>query len=398
MPKIKKDYPIKYLMNPSCRFFNGYSPCPKALENGQVCPTKDCIPVGKRLLIIEMGGLGSVLRTTAVAKEYKEKNKSSQVTFLTNSEGTKILRFSPYIDIILSDDLKNLLTLVPQEFDDIFNFEINEIARSMATMIRSKNKYGFGMNNNGLPRLINPVSADLFRFQIDNSFRQKNKKSIQQLLLESVGMEWKEQKYEISLREEDVDFSNSLMEKYKIKGPIIGLNIGTKKKHARKRWPTEQFITLAKELKVREITPLILAGPEEKEIFQYTMKKLKKLEIYGIYFENMGKFLAVLSKCDVVVSATTFGLISAIGLGVKTVSICSPKPVNEICDYGNGIMIAMDDNYDPKYSTKIYGIKPKEELKIGLKGISVEVVLDAVKNALNDDLTNPVRYMSKTKS
>lgn len=396
MKKTKEKYSPSYLKNPTCRFFNGYKPCPIAKQHNTICPSPYCLPVGDKLLIIEMGGIGSVLRTTIVTKEFKKLHNPSHITFLTNLAGVEVLKFSPSIDRILEFTAANILILLAEKFDYVYNFEVEPEARSLCSLIYSQEKYGFGMNKNGLPKIMHKASADLFRFQIDDSFRESNQKSIQQLLLESVGMKWGQQKFDIELDKQDIDKAEAFIKQNKLTGnKIIGLNIGSKKKHAKKRWYIKNFILLAKNLcKMSDVKSILLGGSEEKEIYHYAMSHLKDEGIMGNGYNNTtGEFLALLSKCDVVVSATTFGLLAAIGLGVKTVAICAPKPISEIYTYGRGIKIAYSAQYDPEYSTKIPSLTPREELEIGIKDIPVEIVLSAVHDALNNNFENNERFV-----
>ena len=233
--------------------------------------------------------------------------------------------------------------------------------------------------------------------QVDNAFRQKNKKSIQQLLIESVGIKWKEQQYDISLEQEDLTFAEQFIINNNLQNKtIIGLNIGCRKKHALKRWPIDYFIALAKQLSKRADTvPLIVGGTEEVAIYEYAMRQLHGQKIIGAGCDTtVGEYFALINKCDVFVSATTFGLLAAIGMGKKTIAICSPKPMTEIYNYSHGIKVSEGKEYNPRYSTKISLKDFEEERKIGLKNISVEFVYQAVEDALHDDFSNNERYVN----
>ncbi|MCL4382758.1 MAG: glycosyltransferase family 9 protein [Patescibacteria group bacterium] len=344
-----------------------------------------------------MGGIGSVLRTTIVGDEFKRQHNPSQITFLTNKEGIQILKYCPSVDRILSDDPINLLTLLSEKFDFIYNFEVNPVTLSLTHLIESPIKFGFEMNHNGLPKIASPVSTDLYRFQIDDKFREENKKPIQQLLLESVGMKWKNQPIHLLLDKNDSEYAMNYLKKLKIQRyKIIGLNLGSKKKHARKRWPIDYFIKLAEELnKIPGVKPFLLGGPEETEIYNHAVQKLRKFNIPGNQCNNtLGQFMALLNNCEVVVSATTFALFAAIALKIKTVAICSPKPYCEIENYEMGLKITSPGKYNPLYSTKIENLTLDDELKIGLKNISVKDVLEATYDLLHDSFMNPVRFSS----
>lgn len=384
-----KTHSLNYLFSPTCRFFDGYKPCPVARSTNEACPGKNCRPLEKKLVIFEMGGLGSILRITVVTKEFKRLFPESHITLVTHKDGLEILQRSPSIDRSLEFNFDTFLLLQVERFDYLYNFEVKPSVAALATLIKAKKKYGFGLNYLGKPNIFHKTSADLFRFQIEDKFRATNTKSIQQLLLESCGLKWQEQTLDIVLQEKDKQYAQNFWSKSRLNGKtVVGLNIGSRKKHALKRWPIDKFILLAKKLKVElEVELIILGGPEEKTIYTYTMKHLGPLEIKGNDCANtIPEFLAILDQCQVVVSATTFALIAATGLQCKTIAICSPKPVNEIYLYGKGIKITSSNTYNPLlYSTKIADLTEKEELKIGLKNIPVSAVYQAVKDVIDSE-------------
>lgn len=387
-----KVHDLDYLFSPTCRFFDGYKPCPVARATNEVCPGKNCRPLGKKLLVFEMGGLGSVLRTTVITKEFKRLFPESYVTFVTHKHGLAALQRSPSIDRLLTFNFDTFLLLQVEQFDYLYNFEIKSPVAALATLVKSKKKYGFGLNHFGKPNIFHKASADLFQFQIEDNFRARNTKSIQQLLLESCGLNWQEQGLDIVLQPEDKQYAKDFWGKDKLnEKTVVGLNIGSRKKHALKRWPIDNFILLAKKLKTElGVESIILGGPEEKVIYSYAMKHLETLGIRGNDCANtIPEFLAILDQCQVVISATTFALIAATGLRCKTVAICSPKPVSENYLYGRGIKIASSNTYNPLYSTKIANLTNVKELKIGLKNIPVSAVYQAIKNILHSPLTTP---------
>jgi ADP-heptose:LPS heptosyltransferase len=343
-----------------------------------------------------MGGLGSILRTTVVTKAYKEMFPDSHVTFLTHEEGTGVLSLSPSVDRVLSLNFESALVLQAEVFDDIYNFEVEPVATALTKLLKAKNKSGFSVNDLGLPAIANPEAEELFRLQVEDGFREKNTKSIQQLLVESVEMKWSEQLYDVSYQQADRQAVSEFVHSTCLSGKqIIGLNIGSRKSHALKRWQINNFIELAKMLRNQtDAVPLILAGPHEKELFEYTLRQLKEHGVVGAGPDNsFPKYVAFLDACDVVVSATTFGLLAAIGIGKKVVVVCSPKPANEICTYGKGIKLAYSPEYLPKYSTKISLQTPDEEIATGITNIPPQAVFEAVKDAMNNDFTNSLRYL-----
>lgn len=396
MKSSKKRTSAEYLKNPTCRFFTGYRPCPVASKHNTICPSKYCSKIDKKILIVEMGGIGSVLRTTAVAKEYKSKFPDSHITFLTTERGVNVLTLSPYVDRAFNFDLASYVTLLEEEFDEVSNFEVAPHAAALTMKVKAPVKKGFGFSSLGKPKLLNDEAHELFLFQVDNEFRANNKKSIQQLLLESVGFKWREQFYDVVYPEQENEIVEEFLSKNNfIDAKIIGLNIGTRYNHRGKRWPWQNFLELAIELQTdHEMQPLILAGPEEKDIHELILKELtkKKIQIPTISTaNNIQRFAAFVNRCDIVVSAATFGLILAVGLKKKVVMINTCRPPTEINIYGGGLKVMNPLNTPPCFRTKIGDCKLEENEQFAcVRAITVDTVEKAISELLSGSTTDDI--------
>ena len=67
-----------------CKFFKGYIPCTPNKQDGSEC--LDCShyqPIGKRILIIKLGALGDVIRTTPLLHRFRTKYPDCHITWLT---------------------------------------------------------------------------------------------------------------------------------------------------------------------------------------------------------------------------------------------------------------------------------------------------------------------------
>lgn len=377
---------LKYLKNPTCKYFNGYAPCPVALAHNQKCPSKFCKNIGKRLLIIEMGGMGSVIRATIVAKEYKEYHPDSFITFLTSERCVEVLKLSPYIDRKLSFNLESTLILTEECFEDIFNFEVKQVACALTMKIKANNKRGFGLNKFGKPNLLNDEAYELFLFQVDNTFRAENKKSIQQLLLEAVGFKWKNQIYDIELEKKEQDFAKNLIKRHNPESKkIVMMNIGTRKEHSGKRWEWEKFAKLSINLIKLGYLVVILAGPEEQDLLKNLKREIKDINILFVSTrDSIDKYAAIITYSDVFVSSATLGIILAISFGKKTVMLNTCRPGTEINNYKRGVVLTHDTNRPPCFKTKLgQCLLSKDKQFSCIRDIPVNDVIKAIKITLS---------------
>ena len=82
---------------PDCKRFTGYKPCfsdHNCWENG----CKECIPGGKKLLIINLDAMGDVVMTTAQLHGLKRKYPESTINWITLKIAAPLLYHNPLID------------------------------------------------------------------------------------------------------------------------------------------------------------------------------------------------------------------------------------------------------------------------------------------------------------
>lgn len=386
MEKFKED----------CKNWLGGKPCQKQKEDS----TNNCAecvhysPLLGNSLIMEAGGLGSVLRTSAVSKEMKSQQPEMQVQWLTRKEDVELLDNVTSVDnIITAEESSSLFILQAQEFDKIINFESSPLYLALAKILKSKEKAGFEMNKYGKLITSSEQSKEFLRLQTDDYFRKRlNDKSMQQILLEVAGFEWKEQNYDLITKKHDDAWAQQfLYEKIGISDKdnpkIIGLNIGSSRRHDAKRWPVENFFTLAQEFQRNypDWKLAILAGPEEKDLYKKLEKMQSEMSLKNIIFtgykNSISQFISLMNNIPIIVSADTFGMHAAIGLGKNVVSLHGPQPQQEVYLYGKGTKVHLNMECAPCFASKIDKCVNSQRLQC-MRSIDVQTVKAALENEI----------------
>src|SRR4051812_12769819 len=96
-----------------CRYYNGEKPCPFKCEGG----CQNFVPYGTRILVIKLGAIGDVIRTTPILRRLKELHPSSHITWLVEELGAPLLKLNPLIDKVLTPSLGTLARLQVEKFD-----------------------------------------------------------------------------------------------------------------------------------------------------------------------------------------------------------------------------------------------------------------------------------------
>jgi hypothetical protein len=104
-----------------CLHFKGHIPCKPHKEHGYHC--KECVayaPVSKRILIIKLGAIGDVIRTTPLVVKYKSLYPNCKITWLT---WTPDILPASQIDEILKWDYNSILYTQQGTWDIAINLD-----------------------------------------------------------------------------------------------------------------------------------------------------------------------------------------------------------------------------------------------------------------------------------
>ncbi|MGH3428721.1 MAG: glycosyltransferase family 9 protein [Mycobacteriales bacterium] len=289
----------------------------------------------KAIGIVEMGGLGSVLRTTAVSRALRG-SSNADVYWFTHARGSELLRYVPGVRPIDVETNPPPMDLVEQ-LDATLNFEQNGIAKAIVACSNSVG--GFDLNPQARFKPASEHARYMQRMQIDNAARRNNRKTMQEVLLESVGLNDYSPRYDLGVPHDHRDRSRELLHGLASRGRyehLIALNIGTSRRGELKRWPPQLWVRLATRLADRyhRRTVLLLSGPEDADIREEVARRLRGNPRNNLAMapENMsiGDFLSVVDKADVMVTGDTFAMHAARALRVPTIVLAGPMPAGEL--------------------------------------------------------------------
>ena len=130
----------------------------------------------EKILVIKLGAKGDVIRTLPIAKALKEKHPDSILTWVTKENIKGILSTSQHID--------KLLTLpyeTEEEFDTLYNFDIEKEATDLAKKIKAKNKFGF-YSEEGFATAFNLGSEYYLNTLFDDELKKTNKRMLHNII------------------------------------------------------------------------------------------------------------------------------------------------------------------------------------------------------------------------
>jgi ADP-heptose:LPS heptosyltransferase len=323
---------------PDCFGCNQYETESTAYNIVSQPSSPELLATAENIGIVEMGGLGSLMRTTAVTRAIREVNERAQITWFTHSRGANLLQYVPGVTPVDIETVEiSIQEDIASEQDVIINFEMSGPAKNI--LLHARKVGGFALNQQGRFCGISPETEYFQRFQIDDSFRLANQLTMQQILLNSIGLGERSSQYEILLRDENYEYANDFLGQVfsgRIPEEIIGLNIGTSHRGRVRRWPVEYHATLAKQLSTAysDRGVLILNGPDDHEVRSRFIEHMTKYSSSNLVLTpnslEIGNFMALVGKIDILVTSNSFALHVAKSQKVPVVTFDNPLPPQEI--------------------------------------------------------------------
>ncbi len=362
--------------NRDCKSFPGDYACEiMTSENLKDCEgCKFYEPYSKKILIIKLGAMGDVLRTTPLLPAFKKKYGSNiHITWLVKEESLPLLQKNPYIDNILVFNPENVLRLKHEKFNVLINLDIETAATLISNEVNAEKKFGYYFHEDSHPTFYNKAAEFYLDRVFSNYVNRNNRKTYQEMMFQIAELPY--EKEPIILNNIDHEYAEAFLQKNNLKkeDKILGINIGSAGRWISKAWHPDKIMELIKKFKNYKI--LLLAGPEEKELLPKLVSKLKSENLKGITNNpdnTIPEFVSIINLCSTVITGDSLALHISTALKKKTIALFFCTPPWEVEDYNLVKKIS-----SPLLEEYFYSDQYHEDL---VKSISVEQVLKEIQN------------------
>lgn len=286
----------------------------------------------KKICIIKLGADGDVLRTIPLAKAIYEHHQKAEITWITRASIAEMLRGAPYISQI------SILPEIPKEnFDIIYNFDIEKAAADVALSLSAKEKYGFSFSD-GYPMAFNPGAEYYLNTIFDDELKKTNKRTYQEMMFEAAELPYKKERYDLPLDADDLAYAESFLKNNNIKERnLVGIHMGAASRWPSKAWHESRVIEFIELASKKGYGVLLFGGPNEAEKHAKlaALCSSKNIKIYrNDPMNTKRQFASLVSLCDSIVCSDSFALHVSIGLGKRTICLFFCTPPDEVEGYG----------------------------------------------------------------
>lgn len=318
------------LVHADCRHYRGHVPCAPHKARGvhcEGCPDHD--PCDGRILLIKLGAAGDVVRTTPLLRPLRRDWPRHRLTWITHWPDL----LPAVVDDPLPLDAGTILWAQRVAFDLVVNLDKDREACALADAARATRKVGFLLGPGGL---CAPSDADAARDKwltgLFDDVSRANRRSYLQEIFAICGYEFAGEEYVLDRPEPSPPLPAALP----AQRPLVGLNTGCGARWPSRLWPEQHWAELARALRAEGCGVVLLGGPDEDA----RNRRLSAAAgvVYPGHFD-LRTFIALIDRCDLVVTAVTMAMHLAIGLGKRLVLLNNIFNPHEFELYGRGVIV-----------------------------------------------------------
>jgi len=353
---------IKY----DCRFFRGGIPCKPNKTSNQVCSTcTEYAPIQTRILIIKLGAIGDVIRTTPLLTRFRKEYPNCHISWITQSPAVLPKEL---VDEIYTPDFLSIYKIKQYKYDIAINLDKEVEACALLAEVESERKFGFTWKNNHIEAATPAAEHKLVTGLFDNISKTNTKNYLEEIF-EICHLDFQGEPYKLNYNQNLAKKWNSIREEANGK-KIIGLNTGCGVRWQTRLWPQENWIELIKQLQNDGYYPIVLGGKDEDDVNSYYVQATGCF--YPGHFQ-LDEFIALVSHCDVIVTAVSMMMHIALGLNKKMVLFNNIFNKYEFELFGQGSIIEPSTGCDCYYGNTC------SREKHCMKDLSVAQVFNEIK-------------------
>ena len=314
-----------------CRWYRGHVPCQPHKTEQAVCSS--CThyeALGERILIIKLGAVGDVIRTTPLLRKLKAEIPTAEITWLTYAP--EVVPHS-WVDRVLKLGVEALVWLQSQRFDWLINLDKEPEAIALTEQIRARRKSGFGMSHFGkcVPLDGSRAAEDKWQTGLWDDLNKANTLNYMQEMFAVCGFSFEGERYLLELSK-DLDLEGF----QNLPRPLIGLNTGCGKRWLTRLWSRQRWIELIGLLSSQGYGVVLLGGPDEDPV---NRELSGETEAAYLGTRPLQQFFGMIDRCDVLVTQVTMALHVAIARSKPVVLLNNIFNRNEFDLYGRGRII-----------------------------------------------------------
>ncbi len=302
------------------------------------CPSVE--PIKDSVLIVHLGALGAVVRSTSLLAAVRRHYPQSHITWVTQAPADQLLRNHPWIDRVLSTSAADQLILKALKFDVGLVIDKSLSAVALAESVQVDHYFGFTAHpKTGAILPANILAEELWSLGLDNHKKFfVNEKPETQLQAEALGLTpFQRDEYQLPLTSSEAELARLRAAQWRIDPqlPVIGMNTGCSQMIPYKKLTVDYHRRLISKLLSAGYKNLVLlGGAEDAERNQAIGLGLPVFQ--SPTAAGLRDGLTSVAACDLVLTGDSLGMHLAISQKKFVAVWFGPTCAQEIDLYGRG--------------------------------------------------------------
>jgi ADP-heptose:LPS heptosyltransferase len=349
-----------------CRHFKGHIPCGPNKLRAKMCPSCDeYSPITHQILIIKLGALGDVIRTTPLVVRFRKMYPGCHITWITQSPAVLP---KDQVDLILSPDHISVMNALSDHYDIALNLDKEKEACLMLARADADQKFGFTWTDHHIDAATPAAEHKLVTGLFDNVSKANTKNYLEEIF-EICHLDFQDEPYLLNINQALASKWEGILRPLAAGKPIVGLNTGCGDRWKTRLWPKEMWVELIQGLQNAGFFPLLQGGAQEHEMNLWYQAQTGAH--YAGHF-SLEEFFAMTSATDIVVTQVSMMMHIAIGLKKKLVLFNNIFNPHEFYLYNKGVIL------EPSSGCECYYGNTCKRGESCMKDLSPARVLDAI--------------------
>jgi ADP-heptose:LPS heptosyltransferase len=315
-----------------CIHFTGHIPCaPNKIDHHECDTCNQYKPISKHILIIKLGAIGDVIRTSPIIVKYRSMYPGCHISWITHFPD--ILPQSQ-VDTIYKFEFNSVYILKNKKFDIALNLGKEAEACILLKDVSAKEKYGFIWNDSHID-IATPAAGHKLITGLFDRISKANRKHYLDEIFEICDLQFNNEPYLIDVNK-DYEKKWGILKDIAGNKPVIGLNTGCGKRWSARSWPKDYWIKLINDLQDNNFFPILLGGILEDE-FNHHLSNQTGAYYPGHY--SLTEFIALTSNCDMVITQVTMMMHIVTALKIPLILMNNIFNKHEFFLYDNGMIV-----------------------------------------------------------
>jgi heptosyltransferase-2 len=328
-----------------CRHFRTSHPCaPHKLTRARCGGCASYDPLGERILIVKLGSLGDVLRTTSCLAPLKARYPRGHVTWVTRPDARPLLARNPAVDRVLTTDGNYLELLLAEEFDLALGPETDLLSASIMRLARAGERRGFAADGRGGVVALGDAAAAWWHTGLDDAAKQGNRRTYGSWLYDVFGLAGPVAPPTLAVPDaararaaERLAAGAGWARRY------VCVNTGASSRWKEKRWKLAHYRDFVRLLGREEpgAAVVLVGGPEEAD-FNRELVGAGLGVVDGGTANSVEEFGALVAACDWVLTPDSLGYHVACATHTPAACLVGPTAPWELDRYARNLVLHSD--------------------------------------------------------